>query len=217
MWHPAAIDTFDSYFGSLSSFGDVREDDSWITTITLVYWAFEPRSDVLEPNPPSPAENRYTEPRQRGKFPPSNMLQQSQNERDMSGDDNIQNTIEERSSSLVITGDSQGFLWTCSVWSSLIKDSDLNVSTMAWILRLFKHQQSTGRSLAFLSLLGTMCEKLSAELDLTLKGCDEYVKLGVSRSIFVTEAQQITLTFYLFSKKFSSRVMTGRPTMQWTG
>ncbi|KAF7502814.1 hypothetical protein GJ744_005027 [Endocarpon pusillum] len=178
MWHPTAIDTFDSYFGSLSTFSDVREDDSWITTITLVYWAFVPRSDVLEPNPPSCPENRYMEPRQRGKFPPSNMLQQFHNGRDMRGDDNIQNTIEERSSSLVITGDSQGFLWTCSVWSSLIKDSDLNVSTMVQDLRLFKHQQSTGRSLAFLSILGTMCEKLSAELELTLKGCDEYVKLG---------------------------------------
>ena len=187
IWHPAAIDTFDSYFGSLSSFGDIREDDSWITTITLVYWAFEPRSDVLDPKSTLPPEDRYTEPRQRGKFPPPKMMQQTQNKRDMSIDDSIQHTIEERSSSLVITGDSQGYLWTCSIWSSLINDAEFDVTTVAEVLQLFKHQQSTGRSLVFLSLLGILCEKLSAEIDQTLKGCDEYVRLGVSRAISVAE------------------------------
>ena len=197
MWHPWAIDTFDSYFGSLNSFSDSQEDDSWETTVTLVYWAIaSPTTYVLDPESTSSPKSKYTEPRQGGKFPPSNVhiLQRLQDKGNEGIEHNIQGYIEERSSALVITGDSQGYLWTCSVWSSLIDEEefDWHLPKMREVLNPFKHQQSIGRSLIFLYILGLLCEKLSSELEETLKSCENYLELGVSQSIRMMEERQNT-------------------------
>ena len=187
MWHPGAIDAFDSYFGSRSSFTDLREreEDSWTTSITLIHWALEPQKYKLDPQTKAVLDSRYAEPRQRGNFPPSKALPRS-HRKSPSNSGGSHGVIEERSSVLVITGDSRGDLWTCSVWSSLISEFDPQnppLNKIRDVLRLFKHQPSTGRSLVFLFILGLMCEKISAELDDRIKGMEEYVELGVSLAV----------------------------------
>lgn len=93
--------------------------------------------------------------------------------------------VEERSSSLVITGDPAGHLWICSIWSSLTDAEAMSASveSLLPVLGQFIHQQACARCLAFLMLLGHLCEKLAAEYDLILGQLDGIVGLGVCFSI----------------------------------
>ncbi len=91
-------------------------------------------------------------------------------------------TVEEQSSSLVFTGDSSGYLWICSAWSS-VTDSDsiapvIN-KVLPKILEKFIHQQASGRCLSFLLLLGHLCEKLAVEYGKVLKRLDDIMEIGV--------------------------------------
>lgn len=89
--------------------------------------------------------------------------------------------VEERSSSLVITGDPSGHLWICSIWSSLTDSEAISgsVKSMLPVLGQFIHQQACARCLAFLILLGHLCERLAAEYDEILSSLDKIVGLGV--------------------------------------
>ncbi|MCJ1396587.1 hypothetical protein MMC18_009478 [Xylographa bjoerkii] len=179
MWHPGAIDTFDNYFSSFSNYADSRETDSWTTTITLVHWAFDPPTYNLDTKSKSP-RSRYSEDRLRGEYPPRNVRMLLRVPRSKNDIDNriIPGYIEERSSIIVITGDVKGYLWTCSIWSSLMETQHLPVASIKRISLLFRHQQSTGRDLIFLALLGSLCERLSAELENGLQSVKSYVELG---------------------------------------
>lgn len=227
MWHPRAIDTFDSHFSSISTFINSREDETWTTTITLVHWAFDLKST---------RKNRYSESRQRGEFPPgsvaklqrlldSKKLKKSARGNQLSTGSEEERTkpedaigfIEARSSALVITGDPQGYLWTCSIWSLLIDSREMPqlLRKVESILGLFKHQQSSDRSLAFLFLLGIIVEKLSLQVEGMMKSLENYVELGVS-DIPVLLMFAGLLMHICYSNKCSSRDTTGRPTMRWT-
>jgi hypothetical protein len=89
--------------------------------------------------------------------------------------------VEERSSSLVITGDPSGNLWICTIWSSLTDSESISapVHSLPKILQRFIHQQACGRCLVFLVLLGHLCEKLAGEYELILSRLDVIVGLGV--------------------------------------
>ena len=84
--------------------------------------------------------------------------------------------IEERSSTIAITGDSLGNYWNCSVLSSLVRediieDVDYYDHHNMWnyhqqaigILRLFIHQPAVARRLVFLALVGHLCFDLARE------------------------------------------------------
>lgn len=94
--------------------------------------------------------------------------------------------MEERSSSLVITGDPSGYFWICSIWSSLTDHDPVSglVKTLPQVLQQFINQQASGRCLVFLILLGHFSEKLAEEYDSILKQLDGIVELGVRRSLF---------------------------------
>ncbi|MCJ1399477.1 hypothetical protein MMC11_002679 [Xylographa trunciseda] len=179
MWHPRAIDTFDSYFSSFSNYANSLDHDSWTTTITLVHWAFEPPTYKLDTKSTAP-RSRYSEDPLRGEYPPQNvrMLLRVPRLKDEKDYRKIPGYIEERSSLIVVTGDAKGYLWTCSIWSSLICAQDVPSQSIMNISKLFRHQQTTGRNLIFLALLGLLCEKLNAELEHGLESVKNYVELG---------------------------------------
>jgi hypothetical protein len=89
--------------------------------------------------------------------------------------------MEERSSSLVITGDPSGYFWICSIWSSLTEHESLSLLTqfLPRVLQRFVNQQASGRCLVFLILLGHLSEKLAEEYEAILKRLDTIVELGV--------------------------------------
>ena len=91
--------------------------------------------------------------------------------------------MEERSSSLVITGDSSGYFWICSIWSSLTDHEPVSVliRSLPQVLQRFINQQVSGRCLVFLILLGHFSEKLAEQYDSILKELDGIVELGVCR------------------------------------
>ena len=180
MWHPQAIDTFDNYFGTLSTFVDTQEEDFWTTSITLTYWDFESPIYLLEPKSGPSSKSRYIEPRQRGQFPPPNVRMLRVDDKRSSDSRGAKGSIEERSSAIVITGDSRGNLWTCSIWSSLLDDDQIPVPMIEELLNLFKHQPSTARSLAYLLILGLLCERLASRIEDALDSLGNYIELGVS-------------------------------------
>jgi hypothetical protein len=87
---------------------------------------------------------------------------------------------------LVITGDPSGYLWICSVWSSVSNTESITPvieKVLPGILEKFIHQQGSGRCLVFLVLLGHLCEKLAAEYENILKRLDRIMEIGVSDGI----------------------------------
>jgi hypothetical protein len=167
MWHPDALDTFDTYFSTISHFADTREA-LWTSTITLSHWK------LLPTNIPTDESDRFYEGkvnagRTNGIFPPSKVTATGK-------------VLEERSSSLVITGDAHGYNWICSIWSSLtdFKSIKNSIDRLPPILQLFIHQQASGRCLVFLVILGHLCGKLASEYSRILEHLDSVVELGVS-------------------------------------
>jgi hypothetical protein len=145
--------------------------------LTHTSWSIRPTSLSKE------HVERFRENRNNGDFPPLSIAQLGTTNKKRKDANRMTATdvVEERSSSLVITGDPSGHLWICSIWSSLT-DSDamsISVNSLLPILGQFIHQQACARCLAFLILLGHLCEKLAAEYDLILSQLDGIVGLGV--------------------------------------
>ncbi|KAL3424188.1 GTPase-activator protein for ras-like GTPase containing protein [Phlyctema vagabunda] len=176
LWHPDALDTFDSYFSASSRFSDTREANIWLTTITISHWSIKPIS--LSPD----HIERFKENRNNGDFPPVSIARLGfqdaprRNTRDLDPTD----VVEERCSSLVITGDPSGTLWVCSIWSSLTDSETLSIPIQSVLptMQCFLHQQVCARCLAFLVLLGHICENLAGEYDVILSRLDIIVGLG---------------------------------------
>lgn len=154
----------------------------WTTTITISHWSIRP------PKLPKDHPERFYEGRSKGPFPPPSIANLPL--LDVSNKSGKRTTfkapkiveIEERSSCLVVTGDSHGFFWVCTIWSSLTKHKALAlpINSLPAVLQLFIHQQASGRCLVFLILLGHLCEKLADEYESMLNQLNTVVDLGVS-------------------------------------
>jgi hypothetical protein len=168
VWHPDALDTFENHFGSTPHFSDARES-LWTTSITIPHWKLISSERLLNPCNPF-YEGKLNAGRNTDIFPPPDVGSTGK-------------ALEERSSSLVITGDSSGHNWICSVWTSLAGSQTIKESMerLLRILHLFIHKQTTGRCLVFLLILGHICEKLAVEYTSILEYLDSVVQLGVSR------------------------------------
>jgi len=82
----------------------------------------------------------------------------------------------------VITGDENGFSWTCSVISSILDESVIAQCTkdITDILEMFINQQYSGRSLVFVVFLGHICEKLARDTEHFLHTLDKIMDMDVS-------------------------------------
>jgi hypothetical protein len=152
----------------------------WTTTITISHWSIRP-ADLSKEYPA-----RFHEGRTKGDFPPPSIAnlrtgEGKSKQRQLKNKTPIR-VIEERSTSLVMTGDSQGFFWICTIWSSLTKQKHLAVpvNSLPAVLQCFIHQQASGRCLVFLILLGHLCERLAKEHERMLQQLNTVVDLGVS-------------------------------------
>jgi len=98
-------------------------------------------------------------------------------------------TIHELGISLIITGDETGKSWTCSIICELFDESQVAkyASEVAHTLQMFIHQQDTGRQLAFLLLLGYVCERLAEECECFMKALDGIMRYDVNNCHFSTE------------------------------
>ncbi|KAK0722603.1 hypothetical protein B0T26DRAFT_643204 [Lasiosphaeria miniovina] len=173
MWHPDALDMIDDHFGATSRFTDSREKSTWTTSITISHWTIrtceEHRADAFRESH-----------RQHGDFPPENIAQlgSSSSSSELS---QMMHTVQEQSSSLVFTGDAAGHLWVCSAWSGVTDSAAVApvVSrVLPRILEKFIHQQASARCLAFLLLLGHLCEKLAVEYGKLLARLDDIMEIG---------------------------------------
>lgn len=189
MWHTQAIDTFDDHFRDSSNFFDAKKD-AWVTSISLSYWGLKANSRRTH--------ELFHEDRDKAPFPPKLVMLQkkpkrrwwrSEPERTI-----IANEIEEGSASLVVSGDSAGNWWTCSIISSVVSEVAMNdcIDPILEALQGFVHQPFSGRCLVFLALLGALCESLSKEYEAILKELTQAIKLGVSHTQF--HKPHITLT-----------------------
>ena len=124
----------------------------------------------------------FEEKRSNGPFPPHIIAQPGSPGFSNESSEIFTTIVEERSSSLVITGNSSGYLWICSIWSSLTNPDVLPISVQSLlrVLGQFINQQACARCLAFLILLGHLCERLAAEYEMILSRLDVILGLGVS-------------------------------------
>ncbi|KAJ9161715.1 hypothetical protein NKR19_g1936 [Coniochaeta hoffmannii] len=83
-------------------------------------------------------------------------------------------TIHELGLSLVISGDQTGRSWTCSIVCELFDEDEVAkyAGEVSHTLQMFIHQQATGRQLAFLLLLGYLCERLAEECECFMQALD---------------------------------------------
>lgn len=172
VWHRDALDTIDSYFIPASRYVNTRLD-TWVTTITISHWEIKDSS----------LDSRYDEERANPLIVP---LQQTRSENKFKGvlSKKLANlSYEETSSSLCITGDKHGRFWTCLVISSQTGGSHMQDSaeSVSEKLTFFINQQSSGRCLAFLMLLGSLCVQIAEEYDRIISNLMQMLGLGVSR------------------------------------
>lgn len=171
LWHPDALDSIDDHFGSMSRFTESREKSMWTTSITISHWAIR-TADEHRADP-----HRETH-RQNGDFPPENIVLLGYKSDQM-------HVVEERSSTVVMTGHPDGYLWICSVLSSSTDSEAIAAvinKVLPKVLSKFIHQQEMARCLAFLLLLGHVCEKLASEYNQVLSRLDEIMGIGVKRT-----------------------------------
>ena len=98
--------------------------------------------------------------------------------------------LEERCSSIVITGDRTGNFWTCSVISSLIKEEykgnlerhsmENYAARVREITQLFVHQKDVGRRLSFVMLVGILCFDLAREYNKIIEYLESLMQSSVS-------------------------------------
>lgn len=150
----------------------------WTTSITISHWSIRTTSLSQEHH------ERFNENRNNGDFPPVSIASLGFGNKKSKKTEALPPTaiVEERSSSLVITGDPSGYHWISSMWSSLTDAHSISqpVGSLPKILQSFIHQQACGRCLVFLVLLGHLCEKLAVEYEQILSRLDVIVGLGVS-------------------------------------
>lgn len=167
VWHPDALDTFDNYFGTTSQFADTK-DTLWTSSITLSHWKLLESGQLIDKSDRF-YEDELGAGRKDGEFPPTTVSPSWR-------------ILEERSSSLVITGDVNGYNWICSIWTSLTDTATIkaDIDRLPKILHLFIHKQAIGRCLVFLIILGHICGKLADEYNEIVAHLDKVVQLGVS-------------------------------------
>lgn len=152
MWHPDALDAFDSHLGVLSNFSDTivpvsnRGDDLWTTWITLSHWRLESRfeSRIRETEVKTESKEQRISHLGSSKYKERNGSSESgipitastaQGEAAFPPKgvsdfrDHIKDSHKDRFSkirglaiSLVMTGDCWGRYWTCTVMNELIDE-----------------------------------------------------------------------------------------------
>ncbi|RFU28998.1 hypothetical protein B7463_g7345, partial [Scytalidium lignicola] len=166
IWHTDALDTIDNYFTPSSQFSNTT-GSAWITTITISHWRLEEKH----------IDKMYDEKR-------ANPLIIPLGEKAIRGEDHNAPSgkikFEETASSLVITGDKRGMFWTCLFMSSLMEEDSMpaHAQAISEALTLFINQQSSGRCLAFLILLGHLCVQIAKEYDAVIDTLMARLSLG---------------------------------------
>ena len=154
-----------------------------------MYWFLkEPDQDSQRDSEKEEKSRFFEEMRNRGAFPASRVkglstiqaFQRAKGSTQTQVDERPEN-IEERSTALVFTGSPDGHLWVCSLWSSLVEDESLRqeMKELQSILEMFKNQPKTGRTLAFLYLLGIICLNMTKMTEEILRKLEGYTNLGV--------------------------------------
>ena len=167
--------------------------------ITISHWEFKPKGF------PERLLDLFDEARRSGPMPPPKLLEAvtaisvnsaqapspvSHGKKREPNDLDMTCNIGECCSSIVITGDPLGSFWTCSIISSLVREelgesSDHHSMTdytnqVKEITQLFIHQQSIGRRLAFVILVGHLCSDLTKEYNKIIEYLEKLMKFSVS-------------------------------------
>jgi hypothetical protein len=172
IWHPDSRDTFNNYLSSPNSsvlrFENRRDKESktWKTSITLCHWRTASHAF------PEELTDIFSEEKESGSIPPTESVKDGSSKRPGSKegtphDKESLKHVEERSSSVVMSGDHRGDFWTCTVLSLSINeyDMDSNSDYARRIMHLFIHRPSSGTLLCFLLILGRMCWNQSIEYE----------------------------------------------------
>ena len=205
MWHPEAVDTFDNYLGTLSHFSDndaAGKSGVWFTDITISHWRPYTRFENSQNSTEHSVEEKERQGREKEyeewaksnpaadeldplklpsamiieQFPPSTVNDERHGEK---GDP--LSTIDEECISLVMTGDSLGRDWTCTLVCDLMDEHMIleYAKEIKSILQMFIHQQYTGRALTFVFLLGLICKVLAVECEKYMDELDRIMGLEV--------------------------------------
>lgn len=189
LWHPDALDPIDTYFGNISRFQESREP-MWTTSITISHWNIGNIDGDSFSKLSSEDTARFKEGnnRKNAGFPPLSVLA-GRDKKTLKKKGDSRPFIEERCLSLILTGDSFGYSWTCSLWSSIsnVQLVESCITLALPKLQHFIHQPASGRCIFFIILLGHICETLANKYKLILSRLDEIVELGVSSDFLVIE------------------------------
>ncbi|KAM7213096.1 hypothetical protein V8F06_011519 [Rhypophila decipiens] len=187
-WHPDAAMSIRDHFGASSRFTESRETSIWTTSITISHWTMRTKTEYKA--------DPYREPgRQNGDFPPEDIAHLSKTPVlsfgspyprpiALSTSMSMEHIVEEQSTTLVLTGDNQGYMWMCSILSPTVDSKSVARAVcddgkgIPRLLRKFIHQQGSARCLVFLLLLGHVCEKLASGYNLLLKRLDDIMEIG---------------------------------------
>jgi hypothetical protein len=127
IWHPHSRDTFDDYLSSPGSsalrFNEWRAGhfEEWTTSITLHHWKTAPEAF------PEELIDVFSEEKESAHIPPMISLVNAPSNVSSSTNTESFKKLEERSSSIVVSGDMRGDFWTCTILSSSIEEEYMDV------------------------------------------------------------------------------------------
>lgn len=181
IWHPKALDAFDGYINAKGAFNNSKMNDAqfWITSITIPYWILKPKEIPSDPLRDFHKEKNL---RKHGHIPPQSVLDilnSSQSRKNLDSKANkTKQELEERVSSVVITGDHLGRFWIASVLSPSVKEERMSsyVVEVQETMQLFVHWQSAGRILAFMRLVGHICKDIAREYSSIILVLESFVE-----------------------------------------
>ena len=183
IWHPESLESFERHLSSPSSsvprFYNLRDSywEKWITSITLHHWKIAPNSF------PEELVDVFSEEKESGHIPPMKTLLDESSNASPTGS---LKKLEERSSSIHMSGDNGGDYWTCTILSSSIRDQDMNKYSLdaTIIMNCFIHRPTIARLLCFLSILGHICWNHGFEYDAIIEHLQSIIGLSVSGTVF---------------------------------
>lgn len=179
IWHSELLDAFEDHLGTASVFTNTNTESTWSSSLTIFHWSISPfKNETSGHTKPFPEESS---PHLRlGPEP---------------GEQNHWIQEGARPTTILMTTNAMGDFIRCSIVSEMLPELAMYkfADTASEIWTMFSNQPQTGRCLAFLHLVGLLCETISVKNEEILNVLELTSKYKVSCGFPIGAASQFVL------------------------
>ncbi|KAK0715081.1 hypothetical protein B0H67DRAFT_553679 [Lasiosphaeris hirsuta] len=197
IWHNELLDAFEDHLGSTSTFTHNSTETTWTASLTVLHWSILPFKNEKSGHVHRfPADDPLPQRRKARQQPSSAAAKETQ-----------QHWITEKAepTTILMTTNALGDFTKCSIVSKMLPECAIYrfADTATEIWTMFSNQPQTGRCLAFLHLVGLVCEATSAHYEEIMRVLDDnsrYTKSTLEYDFSWTQQREAIgrLKYYLW-------------------